>query len=160
MLRLLLVDDNETFLGIVKRFVAAECRQPVEVVAIAECGDDGFAAALSLQPHVALVDIDRPDREGLAIIRQLRSMFPTGGIIATALPDPGLFDYYRQTAIAHGADDLLLKDALTRDLMPAVHRLAQGVSDHDDTTAAQTARGHENTKNDETPAGFDADRAT
>ena len=62
------------------------------------------------------------DSPGLEIIRRLRYVLVSAGIIALALPSGKA---YQQAALAGGADDLVRKAKLTTDLLLAIRRVTQ-----------------------------------
>jgi two-component system, NarL family, nitrate/nitrite response regulator NarL len=69
-LRCLIVDDNETFLGSASRLLES---QGLEVVGRASSGDEALQLAQTLQPDVALVDVQLGEEDGLEVTRQLNA---------------------------------------------------------------------------------------
>ena len=136
--RVLLVDDNSTFLRIATRFleqdhavtppdIPAECpavipRPRVAVVGTAGGGEEALAQAERLSPHVILLDLMMPGVGGLEIISRLRAIFPDVGIIALTLLDTSS---YRSAALAAGADVFIAKSAMSTDLLPAIQQVIQ-----------------------------------
>ncbi len=117
----LLVDDNPTFLRILKRFLEEHGRGEVEIVGTADGGREALAKAMVLKPQLVLLDLAMPDLHGLEVIPGLRRLLPDTGIIALTLMNP---DSYRQTALAAGADEFVAKASLDTDLFPAIRRVA------------------------------------
>jgi DNA-binding NarL/FixJ family response regulator len=71
----------------------------------------------TLQPEVVAVDTDD---FGVEILRCLRNLFPRLGIIAlTALETPA----QRETALAAGADRLVVKNRFEMELVPVIESL-------------------------------------
>ncbi len=122
-LRILLVDDNETFLEILARFLQENRGGEFVVVGTAGGSAAALAQANALQPQVILLDFDLPRGQRSALIRDLRSALPQVSIVAMTLQDPGIYDYCRQVALADGADDLILKNVLTTELLPCIQRV-------------------------------------
>lgn len=118
----LLVDDNLTFLGILRRFLEEDHQNEVMVIGTAGCGAEGLALARSLRPHMILLDLRMPGLSGLETIPLLRSMLPGVGIIALTLWGA---NGYREAALAAGADDFVSKFAVNTDLLPAIRRVAR-----------------------------------
>jgi len=111
------VDDNEAFRRVAADFLQ---RQLDLIVVGAICGgEEALAQAEDLQPQVILIGLDRP---GLETISRLRKVLPSVGIIALS-PLEGTA--YRQVALAADADDVVLKAALTTELLPAILRVTQ-----------------------------------
>jgi CheY-like chemotaxis protein len=123
-LRVLLVDDNETFLEILARFLQENHDGEFVVVGTAAGSAEALAQANALQPQVILLDFDLPEGQRPALIRDL-SVLPRVGIVAMTLQNPDVYDYCRQVALADGADDLILKSALTTELLPCIQRVVQ-----------------------------------
>jgi two-component system nitrate/nitrite response regulator NarL len=67
-LRCLLVDDNEAFLGSASRLLES---QGLQVVGCASSGNEAVRLAQTLQPDVALVDVQLGDEDGLEVARRL-----------------------------------------------------------------------------------------
>ena len=117
----LLVDDNPTFLRILKRFLGEE--EGLLVVGTAESGEEALKKARELQPQVILLDLAMPGMGGLNTIPRLRGVLPGVGIVVLTVLDA---NGYREAALAAGADDFVAKADLSTDLVPAIHRLSQG----------------------------------
>lgn len=77
-LRILIVDDEEDQRSILSTGLALRLRG-----ALVESASDGTSAldALSRHPEVAILDLQMPGLSGMALIRQVRAMAPTTGII-------------------------------------------------------------------------------
>lgn len=98
-LRVLLVDDNETFLEILTRFLQENHGGEFVVVGTARGIAEALAQANALQPQVILLDFDLPEGQRSALIRESRSALPQVGIVAMTLQDPGVYDYCRRVAL-------------------------------------------------------------
>jgi len=118
--RVLLVDDNPTFLRIATRYL--EEHEEIAVVASLSGGAEALASVEELRPDVALIDLAMPDLPGLELIPRLRAARPELGIIALTFLDT---DGYRQAALAAGADEFVPKPTLITELIPAIRRAAE-----------------------------------
>ena len=117
----MLVDDEQLVRSGLRMIL--ESAGDIEVVG--EAGDGGGAVdqVRLHRPEVVLMDIRMPAMDGLAATREL-----------TALPDPPRIiilttfelDKYVHTALENGAVGFLLKDTPPRDLIQAVHTVAEG----------------------------------
>ena len=117
----MLVDDEQLVRSGLRMIL--ESAGDIEVVG--EAGDGGGAVEQVRlhRPEVVLMDIRMPAMDGLAATREL-----------TALPDPPRIiilttfelDEYVHTALENGAVGFLLKDTPPRDLIQAVHTVAEG----------------------------------
>ena len=117
--RVLLVDDNPTFLGILTRFLEGQSEDDLRVLGSVVGGRDVLAQAERLKPDVILLDLEMPDVSGLDLLPQLRKTLPDAILVALTLMDP---DIFRQTAPA-GADAFVSKASLEHDLVPVIRRL-------------------------------------
>ena len=117
----LLVDDNQTFLRMLARFLAESSAGDVVVVGAAQGGWDTLACARRLRPELVLLDLAMPDLPGLAVLPKLRETLPTAIIIALTLHDS---DENREATLSAGADAFVSKASLERDLLPTIRELA------------------------------------
>ena len=124
-LRVLLVDDNKTFLEILTRFLQENHGGEFAVVRTSAGSAEALAQANVLQPQVILLDFDLPEGQRSPLIHDLRSRLPQVSMIAMTLQAPGVYDYCRQVAQADGADDLILKNALITELLPCIQRVVR-----------------------------------
>ena len=116
-IRVMLVDDNPTFLRILSDFLREE--EEVLVVGTAGSGEEALAKAQGLQPQVILLDLAMPGMGGLDAIPLLRKTVPETRIIALTMLDT---NGYRDAALAAGADEFVAKGNLSADLLPAIRR--------------------------------------
>lgn len=119
----LLVDDNRTFLGILKRFL--EGYPDVHVAGVAAGGEEGIALAFQLRPQVILLDLAMPGVSGLEAIPRLRARLPKVAIIVLSLLEG---NGYEGAALKAGADGFVPKSRLYNDLLPAIRSAAQAVT--------------------------------
>jgi DNA-binding NarL/FixJ family response regulator len=122
VIRVLLADDNPTFLHI----AADVFRLYPELVLVGAASTPGQTLALAqeLRPQVILVDLNLPGLLNFELIARLRQLLPQAGIIALNLLDAK--GIYHQMALDIGADDLVDKGALVTNLLPVVQRVMVG----------------------------------
>jgi DNA-binding NarL/FixJ family response regulator len=114
-MKVLLVDDH-TLVRKGLAHVLSFCVQGAEVTE-AEHADEAVEI-LTRSPHdVALVDIRMPGRDGIELLREIRSTWPGLPVIILTSFDHG--DYVK-TALSEGAAGYLLKDASPEDLAQAI----------------------------------------
>ena len=116
-MRILFIAGNPTFRPVVLRFL----KRYDELNLVGTVSEQVLAQAQELRPQVILLDLDMSDRTGLATLSALRASLPEVGIIALSLLDA---EGYRQAVLAAGANDLVLKNNLRSDLLPAIRRAA------------------------------------
>jgi two-component system invasion response regulator UvrY len=119
--KILLVDDHP----LVRRGLAHLLATCVEGAEVTEAGSaDEAVEILSREPHdVALVDIRMPGRDGLELLREIRSSWPALPVIMLSSHDNG--EYFK-AALAEAAAGFLLKDPTPEDLAQAIHVALSG----------------------------------
>ena len=121
MIRVLLAEDQGMIRGALASLLGLE--PDIEVVAQVARGDEVLAAAQSVDPDVALLDIEMPGATGLEALAELRGALPGCRIlILTTFGRPG----YLRRAMETGASGFLLKDAPAQELASAIRRAVAG----------------------------------
>jgi two-component system response regulator DesR len=121
VIRVLLAEDQGMVRGALASLLGLE--PDIEVVAQVARGDEVLAAAQSVDPDVALLDIEMPGATGLEALAQLRGALPGCRIlILTTFGRPG----YLRRAMETGASGFLLKDAPAQELASAIRRAVAG----------------------------------
>lgn len=114
-MKVLLVEDHT----LVRRGLAQLLVTCVKGAEVTEAGDaDQAAEVLKHTPHdVALVDVRMPGRDGLELLKEIRSSWPQLPVIMLSSYDNG---EYVKAALAEGAAGYLLKDTTPEDLAQAI----------------------------------------
>ena len=73
MMKVLIVDDNKTLIGLLKEKLEEEGFYDIRT---AENGKEGYLAFLSFEPDVILTDIEMPFKNGIEMIRDIRLLQP------------------------------------------------------------------------------------
>jgi DNA-binding NarL/FixJ family response regulator len=120
-IRIILVDDH----AIVREGVRAIIEGSDDLAVVGEFanGDDALAAAPSLKPQLALVDLKMAGLPAVETIRGLHASVP--GIRVLVFTSFGEDSLIRATLDA-GATGFLIKDALKDDLITAIRSVAAG----------------------------------
>jgi two-component system, NarL family, response regulator DesR len=121
VIRVLLAEDQGMVRGALASLLGLE--PDIEVVAQVARGDEVLAAAQSVDPDVALLDIEMPGATGLEALAELHGALPGCRIlILTTFGRPG----YLRRAMETGASGFLLKDAPAQELAAAIRRAVAG----------------------------------
>jgi two-component system response regulator DesR len=121
VIRVLLAEDQGMVRGALASLLGLE--PDIEVVAQVARGDEVLGAARSVEPDVALLDIEMPGATGLEALAELRGALPGCRIlILTTFGRPG----YLRRAMESGASGFLLKDAPAQELASAIRRAVAG----------------------------------
>lgn len=121
MIRVLLADDEE----LIREAVAAllNLEADLEVVVQAADGRSAVESALSRRPDVAVVDLQMPELDGIAVAAELQRALPACSVIVlTGWGRPA----HLQRALAAGAKGFLPKGSPVGALADAIRRVHGG----------------------------------
>jgi len=121
MIKVLLADDHSIVRAGLRRLL--EESEDIEVVAEAADGRESIKKVHKTRPNVAVVDISMPDMDGLEVISQLRSIYPTLPIIILTMYEE---EQYVVRAIEAGAMGYLTKRSAPEQLVKAIRRVHAG----------------------------------
>jgi len=114
--RLLLADDQELFVNGLRRIIEMTAYD-IEVVGIAENGQEAVDLADEKIPDVILMDVRMPEMDGVLATKKIHEQHPDIHIVMLTTFDD---DEYVEQAIGYGARGFLLKDIPPDDLLKAV----------------------------------------
>ncbi|WNF28936.1 response regulator transcription factor [Streptomyces sp. C11-1] len=121
MITVLVVDDHDVVRSGLTALLSAELG--IQVVGQAADGPAALAEAERLRPDVALLDIDLPGVDGIAVATRLAQTLPgCRTLMLTALDRPG----HLRRALAAGAAGYLLKSATPAQTADAIRRIVAG----------------------------------
>jgi len=123
MIQVLIADDEAMIRAGIRAILASD--NEIEVVAEAADGHRAVELARVHRPDVALLDIRMPGLDGLAAAGEIATVAPTTNIIM--LTTFGQDDYIAR-ALGDGAAGFLLKASDPRELITAVHAVADGAA--------------------------------
>ena len=121
MITTVLADDQAEARALLRRLLQSD--DAITIVGEASDGDEAVSLTRDLRPDVLLLDIRMPERDGLAVLRDLRAGDSSTHVIMLTSFD---LDEYVFTALEHGAAGFLTKNAPPADLRRAVHAAAAG----------------------------------
>jgi two-component system response regulator DesR len=133
MIRVLVADDQALVRGALASLLRLE--SDIEVVAELGSGGEVLDAAKCSTPDVALLDVQMPGPDGLAVAAELRKALPSCRVvICTAFGRPG----YLARAMSAGAAGFVVKDSPPEQLVDAVRRVHAGLRVVDPALAAES----------------------
>lgn len=133
MIRVLLADDQALVRGALASMLRLEA--DMEVVAEAGSGAEALEAAARTGPDVALLDVQMPGPDGLAVAAELRRVLPACRVvICTTFGRPG----YLARAMSAGAAGFVVKDSPPEQLVEAIRRVHAGLRVVDPALAAES----------------------
>jgi DNA-binding NarL/FixJ family response regulator len=121
MIRILVVDDHAVVREGVKRILA----DTDDLVVAEETGHshEVLTKAAAGRCDVVLLDISIPGRNGLEVLRQLKSLMPTLPVLVFSMHPE---NQYAIRAFKAGAAGYLTKDSIPEELVIALHKVARG----------------------------------
>lgn len=123
MINVLLVEDHASY----RQAIAMVLRNDPDFAAAGEVdnGKDAGEAARTVQPDVAVIDMDLPEADGIYALKAIQQASPeTSCIILSALNDDAAFGL----AIEGGASAVLHKSIEIPDLLDVIREVADGRS--------------------------------
>jgi len=121
-IRLLLADDQALVRGALAALLDLE--SDLQVVAQVGRGDEVLAAARDNAVDVALLDVEMPGLDGIAVAAELHRALPScRSLIVTTFGRPG----YLRRALDAGASGFVVKDTPAEQLADAVRRVHRGL---------------------------------
>ncbi|MBP0458896.1 response regulator transcription factor [Streptomyces montanisoli] len=136
MIRVLLADDQALVLGALASVLRLE--PDIDVVAEIGTGTEVLPAARRTEPDIALLDVQMPGRDGLAVAADLQRALPgCRTIICTTFSRPG----YLARAMSAGAAGYVVKDSPPEQLIDAIRRVHAGLRFVDPALAAEALAG-------------------
>ncbi|MDB5915895.1 MAG: LuxR family transcriptional regulator [Massilia sp.] len=120
-IKILLVDDHSVVRNGIRLMLGTA--EDIEVAGEAETAQAALRFAQDRDVDVVLVDINLPDKNGLELIKRLRSQHPKiAAVVLTAYPE----ETYALRAFKHGASAYLNKNSSTDVIVAAVRKAAAG----------------------------------
>jgi two-component system KDP operon response regulator KdpE len=147
MFRILIVEDDAGIRDVLRTLLESQHYRVVE----AESGARGAIEARSHRPDLIIVDLGLPDRDGLAVIREVRRFAPVPILVLSART----MEADKIAALDAGADDYVAKPFSAPELLARVRALLRRNSRGSDRLpllrfgavtvdlTARTARGHD-----------------
>jgi len=122
-IRIVIADDHPIFRRGLRMMIEADPR--LKVVAEADDGESALALIEELQPDVAVLDIDMPPPDGLAVARRLREQrSAVAAIFLTMHKEETLLD----DALDAGVRGFIVKDGAANEIVGCIKAVAAGQS--------------------------------
>ena len=114
-LRVLLIDDSQTFLRHTARFLGRQAG--IIVAGMTTSPRNSLSLAGELRPDVVVTDLSMPEMSGIELIPRLRVVLPLARLVVLTWND---LPYYREAAITAGADEFVRKESVVQALVAAI----------------------------------------
>jgi two-component system, NarL family, nitrate/nitrite response regulator NarL len=120
-IRILLVDDHQSFLDGLKMLINAN-KSAMQVVSTANSRREALAAADNYKPDLILLDIDLGDDNGLEVLPELVEKTESKIIMLTGVQEQSV----HEEAIMKGARGVLLKNSSGLVILKAIEKVYKG----------------------------------
>ncbi|PNE37332.1 MULTISPECIES: response regulator transcription factor [Streptomyces] len=121
MIRILLADDEHLIRGAFAALLALE--EDLDIVAEAATGPEAVTMALRHKPDVAVLDLQMPGKDGVAVVEELTKSLPdckTMIVTSHGLPGP------LKRALTHGVKGFVLKTVSAHQLATIIRTVNAG----------------------------------
>ena len=119
-IKLFIVDDHYMIIeGIISLM---QNENEVETIGYAQNAESCMAFLTRMQPDVIFLDINLPDKNGIDVCKELKTMYPAIKIIALSTFNQ---NSYINNMLENGADGYLLKNASKEEMLTAIQTVMQ-----------------------------------
>jgi DNA-binding NarL/FixJ family response regulator len=120
-IRIVLADDHSVVRQGFRRIL--EAQSDMEIVGEASNGREALEQAALLTPDVVVMDVARPELNGIEATRRMKEATPHSRVLALSMHKDSV---YVREILRAGARGYLLKDAVDEDLIAAVRAVSRG----------------------------------
>ena len=117
---MLLVDDYQVVLEGLQRILAMD--ETIEIVGIAQSGEEAISKAIALLPDVVTMDIRMCGLDGIDTTRRLKAKMPRVNVLALTMYGESMI----RDAIDAGVSGYILKDSDSDQIIQAIHQVSSG----------------------------------
>ena len=120
-IRIVIADDHPIFRRGLRSVI--ETDQKLKIVAEAEDGEAALEQIQILQPEIAILDMEMPNRDGFEVMQEIQEKkLPVAVIFLTMYKDERFFN----AALDQGAQGYVLKDSAATDIIAGIKTVAAG----------------------------------
>lgn len=124
MLKVLLVDDENTVLKGLEYILSRNCPQ-YEIVGAVQNAAEALHLLEKTKVHVVITDVKMPEMNGVELTNKIRSIYPdTSVVVLSGYSD---FEYVRQS-MKNGAYDYLLKPCNYQTVLEVLNKIEETIS--------------------------------
>lgn len=117
----LIADDHPIFQRGLQQIIESDA--DLKIVAAVGNGEDALINLRSLKPKVAVLDVDMPKRDGLAVLKSIKEEnLPTEVILLTMYKEERFFN----SALDAGVKGYVIKDSAVSEITNAIRVVAKG----------------------------------
>ena len=125
--KILVIDDEKS----IRRFMDASLTAKGYAVMLAKTGQEGVKTAADAHPDAVILDLNLPDKDGLAVLKEIRGFSRVPVIVLTVKSA----DSDKELLLDSGADDYLVKPFSLTELLVRIRvALRHSINLQEDTT--------------------------
>lgn len=122
-IKILIADDHPIFRRGLRFVIEADAA--LEVVAEVDNGKDALEQIKELEPDVAVLDVNMPEMDGLAVAREIQTKnLPTLAVFLTMHTDEAIFN----AAVDADVKGFVIKDSAADDIVSCIKSVTRGQS--------------------------------
>lgn len=122
-IKILIADDHPIFRRGLRFVIEADAA--LEVVAEVDNGKDALGQIKELEPDVAVLDVNMPEMDGLAVAREIQTKnLPTLAVFLTMHADEAIFN----AAVDADVKGFVIKDSAADDIVSCIKSVTRGQS--------------------------------
>ena len=143
--RVLVVDDHPIFRAGLIGLVSQE--RDLTVCGEAHNAAEALSAIEALDPDLALLDIGLPDKSGLELLKDIRSMFPSLAVLIISMHEESL---YAERVLRAGGRGYIMKQEGPEKILQAIRKVLSGKVYVSDATSAAILDGMSGVRSQDT----------
>ncbi len=121
MIKIIIADDHAIVRKGLNQIISEQ--KDMKVVAEAENGSEALDKALSYDCDILVLDISMPDKNGLDVLKELKSKKPSLSVLILSMHPE---EQYAKRVLTAGASGYLTKDTAPEELIIALRKIYQG----------------------------------
>ena len=121
MIKILIVDDHLIVRAGLKKILTDEC--DIEISGEASNYQEVLSMLKTVSPDIILLDISMPGRNGLEILKEIKSLYKTIKVLILSMHPE---DRFAVRAIKSGASGYISKESAVEELVEAIRRIYKG----------------------------------
>jgi len=121
MIKVCITDDHELIREGFKKLIARE--KDISIIGEAESGAETIEILAANQCDVVVLDINLPDKNGLEVLKDVKTRFPNIQILVLSMyPE----ERYAGRALKNGAAGYITKDSAPKEMIAAIRKIQRG----------------------------------